>query len=67
MAKAEMKSFLRSLPHGWQATLTARGHIRLFHPEAVRVVIAPGNPSDWRNLRNIRAEMRRAMRHGEPA
>jgi predicted RNA binding protein YcfA (HicA-like mRNA interferase family) len=64
MSRSETTKFLRGLPEGWQATRTARGHIRLRHPRAARAVIAPGTPGDWRSVRNALAEMRRALRDG---
>lgn len=64
MANSDTMKFLRDLSEGWQATRTARGHIKLLHTDAVRVVILPGTPSDWCSLRKTRAEMLRALRDG---
>ena len=52
---------LRDLARQYGASLavTRRCHYRLDLPNG-RVVFAPGTPSDWRAVRNLRAELRRA-------
>jgi hypothetical protein len=47
---------------GWSASLTRRSHIRLVHPATSAIVICSGSPSDWRVIRNVKADMRRALR-----
>jgi predicted RNA binding protein YcfA (HicA-like mRNA interferase family) len=46
---------------GWQLSRTRGGHWLLRHPSGA-VVVTSGSPSDWRTLRNTRAQMRRAER-----
>lgn len=54
---------------GWTVGLTKKGHLRFVAPEGtvdqltgepVRVVGAPGTPSDHRGYLNTRAQLRRA-------
>lgn len=48
---------------GWAIDgVTGSGHIRLIHPQATTPVVVPSTPSDWRGLRNTRAQLRRALR-----
>ena len=46
---------------GWVVRLRSGGHLELSHPRAARAVITSTTPSDWRWLRNLRAQMRRAL------
>jgi predicted RNA binding protein YcfA (HicA-like mRNA interferase family) len=46
---------------GWVVRLRSGGHLELSHPRADRAVITSATPSDWRWLRNLRAQMRRAL------
>jgi hypothetical protein len=52
---------MRDLAREYGATLDVTGscHYRLRLPSGA-IVFAPGTPSDWRALRNVRAELRRA-------
>jgi len=43
----------------WTVARTSRGHMRLQGP-AGKSIFIPGTSSDWRMLRNARAQLRRA-------
>jgi len=61
----DISALLRRLKQeGWQVTPSRKGHTRLVHPKASRVVFAPKTPSDVRALHNIRAVCRRVLKEG---
>ena len=45
--------------YGWRVLHTRSGHFKLVHPDTGARVYAPGSPSDWRALRNLRSDLRR--------
>jgi predicted RNA binding protein YcfA (HicA-like mRNA interferase family) len=47
---------------GWKASLTNGGHVRLEHLEAAAVVVTSSTPSCCRTIRNLMAEMKRALK-----
>jgi predicted RNA binding protein YcfA (HicA-like mRNA interferase family) len=49
---------------GWLAALARNSHVRLSHPSGA-VVIASGTPGDHRVVRDVRADLRRALRRLE--
>ena len=55
---------LKKLPEakGWTIDLTNGDHVRLTHPDAANPVFAAKTPSDSRTIRNIRGDLRRAMK-----
>jgi hypothetical protein len=61
MTRAAHARTMRDLAREYGATLDVTGscHYRLRLPSGA-IVFAPGTPSDWRALRNVRAELRRA-------
>lgn len=46
--------------HGWTQTRTRGGHLRLTPPDGGRVLFSPSTPSDYRGIRNLAAQLRRA-------
>ena len=44
---------------GWDVSRTSGGHVR-FDPPNGRPVFGPWSASDWRSLKNLRAQLRRA-------
>jgi predicted RNA binding protein YcfA (HicA-like mRNA interferase family) len=62
---SDISALLRALEReGWRATPLRRGHTKLVHPKAARVVFASTTPSDTRALYNILADCRRALKEG---
>lgn len=61
MTRSTHARTMRVLAKEYGATLDVTGgsHYRLRLPSGA-VVFAPGTPSDWRALRNLRANLRRA-------
>lgn len=53
----------RAAREGWVSVHTKGGHLCLIHTNGARVYAA-STPSDHRALRNLEADMRRAVRHG---
>jgi hypothetical protein len=59
----EMREEIRALQaNGWSVTKTAGGHWRCTHPDVERPLFTSGSPSDWRSVKNFRAEVKRALR-----
>lgn len=46
------------VPLGWEPSRTNKGHIKMVHPGGAMHYL-PSTPSDWRGIRNSRAELRR--------
>jgi predicted RNA binding protein YcfA (HicA-like mRNA interferase family) len=62
---SDISALLRTLKQeGWRVTPLRKGHTRLVHPKAARVVFASKTPSDVRALHNIRAVCRRVLKEG---
>lgn len=58
-----MRQIRRQLARqGFTVTKTRGGHWRFEHPGMQGVVFAPDTPSDFRAIRNLRAQLRRGMR-----
>lgn len=46
---------------GWTIERTKGNHIKLTPPDpTMSQVILPGTPSDWRSLKNVTSQLRRA-------
>lgn len=57
---ADMKPvLLEAIEHGWQATITGGGHVRLQHPQH-GVVFCGCSASDWRAVHNLKRDIRQA-------
>lgn len=50
-----------AIEHGATVERTRSGHLRIVHPDGW-FVITSGTPGDWRTLKNMRRDIRRAMR-----
>lgn len=52
---------------GWEVELAKKGgHYKLRHPSGETMVVLPSTPRNaWRTVKNVRAEMRRALRAAE--
>jgi hypothetical protein len=62
VVKRDLKQMLRRAEaSGWSVAPTRSGHWKLLHP-AGGIVVTGSTPSDYRALRNFRAQMRRAER-----
>lgn len=62
-AGSEMRKLRRALQRGgFSVAKTRGGHWRFEHPDMIGSVFAPDTPSDYRGVRNFRAELRRRMR-----
>jgi hypothetical protein len=58
----EVRTFVRDLLRGgrWEVAPSGRtGHLKLRHCATGRTLPVQGSPSDWRSLRNLRAQVRR--------
>lgn len=64
---SEMKPVLiEALTHGWVATITGSGHVKLQHPQH-GIVFISCRTSDWRAVRNLKKQIQRAERGLMPA
>ena len=55
----------KAVQQGWSVTLTRKCHLRWTNPEG-RSVISASTPSDWRNRRNLLADLKRlGLQEGE--
>jgi predicted RNA binding protein YcfA (HicA-like mRNA interferase family) len=54
----------QAIAAGWRASITKGSHVRLIHPGGA-IVFASGTPSDVRVARNVKADMRRALKRQE--
>ncbi len=55
-----LRKLLRDFPE-WHLGRSRGGHLRLEHP-TLGCIFAPQSPSDWRGVRNLAAQLRRAER-----
>lgn len=53
---------IEALSHGWHASITGSGHVKLQHPEH-GIVFTSCTTGDWRTSRNLRQAIRRTE-HG---
>jgi hypothetical protein len=53
----QLIALVREAP-GWTVSLTGGGHYRI-KPPAGRLLFVPSTPSDWRSIRNARADLRK--------
>lgn len=59
-AKKDMTRLIREAERqGWRVEQLKSGHWRLYAPGGKGIVHASGTPSDWRDLANTVAQMRR--------
>lgn len=64
---SEMKPVLiEALTHGWVASITGSGHVKLQHPQH-GIVFTSCSTSDWRAVHNLKQQLRRAERGLRPA
>lgn len=49
---------------GFTVERTNGDHMRITHPAMHGPVISSSTPSDWHSLRNLQAQVRRAMKEG---
>ena len=61
ITKDLMRLLQRAKEEGWNSTLTNGGHIKAQHVSGPIVIIS-GSASDWRALKNIECDLRRALR-----
>ena len=62
--KRDLHRLLDEARHrGWTAELTSGSHWKLLGPDP-QLLFTGSSPSDWRSLRNIRQDIRRAERRG---
>lgn len=57
-----LRQLLAAHPH-WRPSPTGSGHLKLTSPTGA-VVYAGSTPSNWRALKNLRAQLRRLERGG---
>jgi predicted RNA binding protein YcfA (HicA-like mRNA interferase family) len=61
MSPLRQEHVRKAVREGWAATLTKGSHVRLIHPGGA-IVFASGTPGDHRVIRNVKADLRRALR-----
>lgn len=55
-----LKALLKAVKDaGWPIEQTKKGH-HLIRPPSGPLILVSGTPSDWRGLKNARAQLRRA-------
>jgi hypothetical protein len=47
---------------GWAIERTAGGHLKLIHPHHSQPIFCSHSASDWRTLKDIRAQLKRVER-----
>jgi hypothetical protein len=64
--KHSVSKFMRELQAGgFTMTATGKGHWKITHPDMEGPVYAASSPSCPRASKNLRAEIKRKMRHGQ--
>ena len=59
LPRKDVRQLLDGLkPLGWTWAPTGSGHVKLTAPNG-DIVFVPSTPSDWRSMRNVRAQIRR--------
>lgn len=60
--KKDIKKLRRALERdGFTVQDTPGGHTRITHPDKPGIVFGPSTPSDWRALKNMKAQIRRTF------
>lgn len=53
---------VKALEDGWEAELTANGHIKFTHPYVDTPIYGPSSPSDYRSPKNTRSKLKSTLR-----